>query len=74
VKLVRAPKTGEQKDVIDIKRRWYENANEIVKFLSTINSYIPANKFKKLFYDHLALTTSEALSILHKDYKSSISL
>jgi hypothetical protein len=51
--LVKAAKAGEQKDVVDIKRRWYENADEIVKFLSTINPYIPANKFKKLFYDHL---------------------
>lgn len=74
VELVKAAKAGNQKAVAAAKRRWYANGEEIAEFLSTINPYISKNKFKEMFFEHLALTTSEAVFILQKDYKSSIAV
>jgi hypothetical protein len=74
VELVKAAKAGNQKAVAAAERRWYANGEEIAEFLSTINPYISKNKFKEMFFEHLALTTSEAVFILQKDYKSSIAV
>ncbi|OAB31263.1 acetylglutamate kinase [Paenibacillus macquariensis subsp. defensor] len=72
VELVKAAKAGNQKAAAAAERRWYANGEEIADFLSTINPYISENKFKKMFFEHLALTKSEAVFILQKKYKSSI--
>jgi hypothetical protein len=72
--LVKSAKAGDKKAAAAAERKWYANGDEIVGFLSTINPYISKNEFKKMFYNHLALTKSEALLILQKDYKSSIAV
>lgn len=74
VELVKAAKAGDQKAVAAAERRWYANGEEIAEFLSTINPYILKNEFKEMFFEHLALTTSEAVFIIQKDYKSSIAV
>ena len=56
------------------EKKWYANADEIVEFLNSINPYIRKEKFRKMFYEHLALTKSEAVSILSKDYHSGVQL
>ena len=56
------------------EKKWYANADEIVEFLNSINPYIPKEEFRKMFYEHLALTKSEAVSILNKDYHSGVQL
>ncbi|MDH6373084.1 hypothetical protein M2444_004914 [Paenibacillus sp. PastF-3] len=70
--LVKAAKAGDKKSAADAEKRWYSNADEIVEFLSRINPYLSKEEFRKMFYEHLALTKSEALSILNQDYKSGI--
>nr|WP_209971667.1 acetylglutamate kinase [Paenibacillus eucommiae] len=72
--LVKAAKAGDQKAAAAAEKRWYSNADEIVEFLSRINPYIPKEEFRKMFYEHLALTKAEAVAILSKDYKESIKL
>jgi hypothetical protein len=74
VELVKAAKAGNQKAEAAAERRWYANGEEIAEFLSTINPYISKNEFKKMFFEHLALTKSEAVFILQKDFKSSIAV
>ncbi len=72
--LVKAAKAGNQKAVAAAERRWYANGEEIAEFLSTINPNISKNEFRKMFFEHLALTTSEAVFILQKEFKSSIAV
>jgi hypothetical protein len=74
VELVKAAKAGDQKAAAAAERRWYANGEEIADFLSTINPYISKNEFKEMFFEHLALTKSEAVFILQKKYKSSIAV
>ncbi|MCQ6268890.1 acetylglutamate kinase [Fictibacillus sp. WQ 8-8] len=74
VELVKAAKAGDQIAVAAIEKRWYANGKEIAEFLSTINPFISKKKFKEMFFEHLALTTSEAVFILQQDFKSSIAV
>ncbi|MGZ9584379.1 acetylglutamate kinase [Paenibacillus marinisediminis] len=72
--LVKAAKAGDMQKAAEIEKKWYANADEIVQFLGSIMPYLDQEQFKKMFYNHLALTKSEAVSMLKKDYKTSIKL
>jgi phage terminase Nu1 subunit (DNA packaging protein) len=52
---------------------WYNNADEIAAFLGNINPYWSKDQWKDMLHRHLELTKSEAVDMLNKDYKSSIS-
>ncbi|MED0981130.1 acetylglutamate kinase [Bacillus paramycoides] len=72
--LVKAAKAGNQNAAAAIEKKWYINGDEIVEFLNSINPYIEKEEFRKMFYEHLALTKAEALAILNKDYASGVKL
>ncbi|MCW9132337.1 acetylglutamate kinase [Bacillus paramycoides] len=72
--LVKAAKAGDQNAAAAIEKKWYTNGDEIVEFLNSINPYIEKEEFRKMFYEHLALTKAEALAILNKDYDAGIKL
>ncbi|MCP1125820.1 acetylglutamate kinase [Bacillus sp. 3103sda1] len=72
--LVKAAKAGDQNAASIAEKKWYANADKIVEFISSINPHIPKEKFRKMFYEHLALTKAEAVSMLKKDYQSSAQL
>lgn len=72
--LVKAAKAGDQKAVVEIERRWYANGAQISEFLSTINPFISEREFKKMFFEHLALTTREAVLMIQKDFRGSIAV
>jgi hypothetical protein len=72
--LVKAAKAGNQKAVADAERRWYANGEEIAEFLSRINPFISRDEFQEMFFEHLALTTKEALFILQNNFQSSIAV
>ncbi|WML44583.1 acetylglutamate kinase [Neobacillus sp. PS3-40] len=72
--LVKAAKAGNQNAVADAERRWYANGEEIAEFLSRINPFISRDEFQEMFFEHLALTTKEALFILQNNFKSSIAV
>jgi hypothetical protein len=72
--IVKAAKAGNQKAVADAERRWYENGEEIAEFLSRINPFISRNEFQEMFFEHLALTTKEALLILQNNFQASIAM
>jgi hypothetical protein len=72
--LVKAAKAGNQKAVADAERRWYANGEEIAEFLSRINPFISRDEFQEMFFEHLALTTKEALFILQNKFQSSIAM
>ncbi|WP_379967809.1 acetylglutamate kinase [Ectobacillus sp. sgz5001026] len=72
--LVKAAKAGNKSAASIAERKWYSNADEIVEFLHSIIPYLSKEGFRKMFYEHLALTKSEAVSILSKDYKSGVQM
>ncbi|QWG63986.1 acetylglutamate kinase [Bacillus mycoides] len=72
--LVKAAKAGDQNAAAAIEKKWYANGDEITEFLNSITPYIDKEEFRKMFYEHLALTKAEALAFLNKDYDASVKL
>lgn len=74
LQLVQAAKTGDAAAAQNIEKQWYANADKVVGFLNSINPYIASAPFKSMFYEHLALTKSEAEAQLAGDYAKSSAL
>lgn len=72
--LVKAAIAGDAQAVERIEKKWYANGDEIVQFLSEINPKISKEEFRKMFYEHLALTKAEAVAMITKDYKTGVDL
>lgn len=72
--LVLASKAGETKKAQEAEKAWYENGSLIAHFLSSINPYINEESFRKMFFDHLALTKAEAVERLNKNYNKDIAI
>lgn len=70
--LVVAAKNGDNDAAKIAEQKWYENADEIAEYLSSINPYYDKEAFKKMLHEHLALTKQEAVDIISADYKKSI--
>jgi hypothetical protein len=54
------------------EKDWYQNADEISKFLSAANPYLPYQDVKDMFFDHLAKTKAEAVYQLTGDWDGDI--
>src|SRR5690606_18352440 len=48
--LVNAAIKGDSAKVASIDKKWHQNADMIVAFLSSINPYFPKEEFKNMFY------------------------
>jgi hypothetical protein len=70
--IVKAAKSGDNDGVTKGEKRWTENADEIAVFLSGANPNWPVQTLKDMLYTHLALTTTEVVSRLKKDWASDI--
>ncbi len=70
--IVKAAKTGDNDGVTKGEKRWTENADDIAVFLSGANPQWPVQTLKNMLYVHLALTTTEVVSRLKKDWASDI--
>ena len=72
--LVKTAKAGDSAAAADAEKRWYANADEIADFLGNINPYWSAQEWRKMLYDHLAMTKTEAVDILTSKYGDSINV
>ena len=70
--LVKAAKAGDTAAADDYEKQWYANADEIARFLSSVNPKWSESKWKNMLYEHLADTKSEAVNMLQKKYQAGI--
>lgn len=66
--LVHSIKDNHLDEIMDIRKKWYKNADEISVLLSEMNPYWPVRKFRSLFYGHLKKTEDEAVFRINSKY------
>lgn len=70
--LVNAAKNGETEKVNCVRKKWYQNADEIAGFLSSVNPCWNKAKWKDMLYSHLEMTEEEATLRLQGNYAADI--
>lgn len=70
--LVEAAKAGNSTAAADAEKKWYENADEIAAFESSINPNWNKTALMAMWHDHLKLTKAEAVARLTKNYTADI--
>jgi len=70
--IVKAAKAGDSEGVAKGEKKWMGNADDIAVFLSGANPNWPEQTLKNMLYKHLALTTTEVVSRLKKDWPADI--
>jgi len=70
--LVEAAKAGNSTAAADAENKWYENADEIAAFMSSINPNWDETALVAMWHDHLKLTKDEAVARLTQDYAADI--
>lgn len=70
--LVNAAKAGNTAEADRQRKLWYANAEEIARFLASINPYWSEREWRDLLFDHLRMTENEAVLILTGRYEESI--
>lgn len=71
-RLVNHAKDGDAEAVKDDRKKWYENADQIADFLSSINPYWNKRDWQAMLYDHLKMTENEATKRLTSQYAADI--
>ncbi|WP_419096249.1 glycosyltransferase [Sutcliffiella tianshenii] len=71
-KIVDAAKKGDQAAVNKHNKEWYQNADDIAKFLSQANPNWKEQDLKDLLYMHLALVTDDVVARIKKDWDADI--
>lgn len=70
--LIVALKNNNQEEAIKLNKMWYNNADEMAEFFSSINPYYAKEELRRMFYKHLELTSNEVKFRLNKNYMEDI--
>ncbi len=70
--IVTAAKAGNDEGVAKGEKKWQQNADDIAAFLGSANAAWPVQTLKNMLYMHLALTTTEVVSRIKKDWAADI--
>lgn len=70
--VVAAAKAGNTQALDAASKKWTANADDLAKFLSDANPFLPYNVLQDMLHKHLELTTGEVVSRLKKDWKADI--
>jgi hypothetical protein len=70
--IVKAAKAGDGDSVAKGQKRWTANADDIAALLSAANPNWKIKTLKDMLYMHLALTTTEVVSRINKDWAADI--
>ncbi|WP_199909998.1 glycosyltransferase [Paenibacillus sp. CAA11] len=71
-KIVAAAKAGNQADMKKLEADWHRNADDIAKFLSSLNPNWQFKTLQDMLYTHLQLITEIVLNCLKGDWKADI--
>jgi len=72
--LVVAAKAGDNEAVEDTRRRWYENGDDLARFLSSINPFWSYRRWLELIFHHLDLVEKEAVFLLTERFEENIAI
>lgn len=72
--LVKASLAGDEQAAAQAEQKWYENADQIAQFLSSVNPFLSEDEMREMFYHHLELTKQEAVSMMNQDYEKDIAI
>src|SRR5262249_26879550 len=72
VDVVAAAKVGDNDKLKDADARWHTNAQDIAKFLSSANPAWPYAVLEKMLFEHLKLTTGEAVARIKKQWNDDV--
>lgn len=72
--LVNAAKAGDTAKVESSRKKWYENADEIARFLHQINPNWDVEEWRSMLNSHLKMTEEEAVNRLTGNYAKDIEL
>lgn len=70
--LIVALKNNNQKEAMELNKKWYQNADDMAEAFSSINPFYPKEEVRKMLYEHLRLTTDEVNARLKGDYVADI--
>ena len=70
--VVKAAKASDNAALDAANKKWFSNADDVSSFLSKANPNWKLDDMKKMMYDHLKLTTDEAVARIKKDYDADI--
>lgn len=70
--LIVALKNNNQTEAMELNKKWYQNADDMAEFFSSINPFYPKEEMRKMLYEHLKLTADEVNARLRGDYVADI--
>lgn len=71
-KVVDAAKSSNQADLEKYNKEWYRNADDIVKYLSSLNPNWTEKELRDMLYTHLKLVTEDAVARISKNWPADI--
>ncbi len=71
-KVLEAAKANNKADLDKYNKLWYQNADDIAKFLSDANPYLSYKELQSMLYKHLQFVTTHVVSRLNGDWKADI--
>jgi hypothetical protein len=70
--IIKAAKSSDTTVINEVNKKWFANADEIVKFLHKLNPDWAIGDLKKMINDQMKLTADEATERLKKNYDADI--
>lgn len=71
-KVLDAAKANNKTDLDKYNKLWYQNADDIAKFLSDANPYLSYKELKSMLDQHLQFVTDQVVARLKGDWKADI--
>lgn len=72
--LVKAALAGDELKAQEAEAKWYENADDIARFLNSVNPFLTEEAVREMFYKHLDLTKQEAVFMINKEFEKDIAV
>lgn len=70
--IVTAAKSNDTNRVNTLQTQWHQNADQIAKFMAGLGLNLNERDVRQMMYDHLMLTTNEAVLTLEGKYNEAI--